>query len=208
MREDGAAVIIMQMKLLLKRRRAAEVKTAVKPEMLRPAITANELAAIDIDKLQGLGVCCILLDIDNTVSPWGEETVTEATLRWVSDAEKRGIRVAIATNGKKARVDRIAELLGADSIKSAGKPGIKKISRYLSECGIAPENCAMIGDQLFTDVWGARRVGIFSILTRPIDKKEEIQIILKRRLEWIVLYFYKKKCRKEGTEFLVHGNGR
>ena len=65
-----------------------------------------------------------------------------------------------------------------------------------------------VGDQLFTDVWGARRVGIFSILTRPIDKKEEIQIILKRRLEWIVLYFYKKKCRKEGTEFLVHGNGR
>ena len=119
MREDGAAVIIMQMKLLLKRRRAAEVKTAVKPEMLRPAITAKELAAIDIDKLQGLGVCCILLDIDNTVSPWGEETVTEATLRWVSDAEKRGIRVAIATNGKKARVDRIAELLGADSLRES-----------------------------------------------------------------------------------------
>lgn len=172
MREDGAAVIIMQMKLLLKRRRAAEVKTAVKPEMLRPAITAKELAAIDIDKLQGLGVCCILLDIDNTVSPWGEETVTEATLRWVSDAEKRGIRVAIATNGKKARVDRIAELLGADSIKSAGKPGIKKISRYLSECGIAPENCAMIGDQLFTDMLAANRIGAVGVLVAPICKRE------------------------------------
>ena len=148
------------------------MKTAVKPEMLRPAITAKELAAIDIDKLQGLGVCCILLDIDNTVSPWGEETVTEATLRWVSDAEKRGIRVAIATNGKKARVDRIAELLGADSIKSAGKPGIKKISRYLSECGIAPENCAMIGDQLFTDMLAANRIGAVGVLVEPICKRE------------------------------------
>ena len=126
MREDGAAVIIMQMKLLLKRRRAAEVKTAVKPEMLRPAITAKELAAIDIDKLQGLGVCCILLDIDNTVSPWGEETVTEATLRWVSDAEKREIRVAIATNGKKARVDRIAETAWGGQYKVCGKAGYKE----------------------------------------------------------------------------------
>ena len=78
----------------------------------------------------------------------------------------------------------------------------------MSKMGTDRGTTLFVGDQLFTDVWGARRVGIFSILTRPIDKKEEIQIILKRRLEWIVLYFYKKKCRKEGTEFLVHGNGR
>ena len=60
-----------------------------------------------------------------------------------------------------------------------------------------------VGDQLFTDVWGARNAGIFSILVKPIDKKEEIQIVLKRYLEKIVLAFYKRKCKKDGKEYLI-----
>ena len=57
-------------------------------------------------------------------------------------------------------------------------------------------NTIFIGDQLFTDVWGAKRTGILSCLVKPIHPKEEIQIVLKRRLEWIVLYFYRKKKGK------------
>ena len=54
-------------------------------------------------------------------------------------------------------------------------------------------NTLFIGDQLFTDVFGAKRAGIRSILVKPIHPKEEIQIVIKRRLEKIVLYFYKKR---------------
>ena len=59
---------------------------------------------------------------------------------------------------------------------------------------------------MFTDVWGANRAGIKSVLVKPIDKHEEIQIILKRRLEWIVLHFYKKHIKREGgkSRFLIH----
>ena len=57
-------------------------------------------------------------------------------------------------------------------------------------------NTIFIGDQLFTDVWGAKRTGIRNILVKPIHPKEEIQIVLKRKLEKIVLYFYKKSKRK------------
>ena len=53
-----------------------------------------------------------------------------------------------------------------------------------------------VGDQLFTDVWGAKRTGIRNILVKPIHPKEEIQIVLKRRLEWIVLWFYKRQNKK------------
>ena len=53
-----------------------------------------------------------------------------------------------------------------------------------------------IGDQLFTDVWGAKRTGMKSILVKPIYPKEEIQIVLKRYLEKIVLHFYKKENEK------------
>jgi len=50
-----------------------------------------------------------------------------------------------------------------------------------------------IGDQLFTDIYGAKRAGIRTILVKPIHPKEEIQIVLKRYLEKIVLHFYQKE---------------
>ena len=62
--------------------------------------------------------------------------------------------------------------------------------------GTDETNSVFIGDQLFTDVWGAKRVGIRNILVKPINPKEEIQIVLKRRLEWIILYFYNKTMKK------------
>jgi len=58
------------------------------------------------------------------------------------------------------------------------------------------EEVLYVGDQIFTDVWGAKRVGMYSILTRPIDSREEIQIVLKRHLEKIVLYFFDKDRKK------------
>ena len=57
-----------------------------------------------------------------------------------------------------------------------------------------------IGDQIFTDVYGANRTGIPSILVKPIHPKEEIQIVLKRKLEKIVLFFYKKKLKREAKK--------
>ena len=66
----------------------------------------------------------------------------------------------------------------------------------MKRIGTNKKTTVFIGDQLFTDVWGAKRVGIRNILVKPINPKEEIQIVLKRRLEWIILYFYKKTMKK------------
>ena len=66
--------------------------------------------------------------------------------------------------------------------------------------GTLPETTLFVGDQLFTDVWGAKKAGIMTYLVKPIHPKEEIQIVLKRRLEWIVLFFYHRKAvKKEKT---------
>ena len=64
--------------------------------------------------------------------------------------------------------------------------------------GCKRENTLFVGDQLFTDIWGAKKAGICTILVKPIDKKEEIQIVLKRYLEKIVLYFYEKEKSEKG----------
>ena len=63
-------------------------------------------------------------------------------------------------------------------------------------------NTIFVGDQLFTDVYGAKRTGMKSILVKPIHPKEEIQIVLKRKLEWIVLWFYKRKRKKQRQEWI------
>ena len=66
----------------------------------------------------------------------------------------------------------------------------------MKKMGITKEQTVSVGDQIFTDMWGANRAGIYSVLVKPIGKKEEIQIVLKRYLEKIVLHFYRKSKKK------------
>ena len=85
------------------------------------------------------------------------------------------------------------EPIGTDYVYDAHKPSTKNYKKAMEIMGTTCENTIFIGDQLFTDVFGAKRSGIPSILVRPIHPKEEIQIVLKRYLEKIVLHFYKKQ---------------
>ena len=162
---------------------------------------------IDFEKLYEEGVRGIIFDIDNTLVEHGAPA-DERSIALMERLKKTGFQIMLLSNNKEPRVKMFNDKVHVSYIFKAGKPAKRGYEEAMSKMGTDRGTTLFVGDQLFTDVWGARRVGIFSILTRPIDKKEEIQIILKRRLEWIVLYFYKKKCRKEGTEFLVHGNGR
>ena len=86
--------------------------------------------------------------------------------------------------------------IGSGYIFNAGKPGRKGYEKAMEQMGTTPRNTLFVGDQLFTDVWGAKRMGIPTYLVRPIHPKEEIQIVLKRRLERIVLHFYHKKAAR------------
>ena len=80
-------------------------------------------------------------------------------------------------------------------IYDAHKPSVKNYQKAMELMGTDLHSTIFIGDQLFTDVWGAKRAGIRTILVKPIHPKEEIQIVLKRQLEKIVLYFYMRKKR-------------
>jgi hypothetical protein len=69
----------------------------------------------------------------------------------------------------------------------------------MERMGTDAEHTLFVGDQIFTDVWGANRAGIYTILVKPIHPKEEIQIVLKRYLERIVLYFYQRRGKNENS---------
>ena len=89
------------------------------------------------------------------------------------------------------------EPIQVDYVYNAHKPSTKNYRKAMEIMGTDETNSVFIGDQLFTDVWGANRAGIYSILVKPIHPKEEIQIVLKRYLEKIVLFWYKKYVRKQ-----------
>ena len=77
---------------------------------------------------------------------------------------------------------------------------MKDYKKAMERLGTKQATTLFVGDQLFTDVWGANRAGIKSYLVKPIHPKEEIQIVLKRYLEKIVLFFYKNQIKKQGGQ--------
>ena len=142
-------------------------------------------------------VRCVLLDIDNTLVPYDVPEPTEENRKWFALLAENGIRVVFVSKNKPDRVKLYAEALGFPYVFKAGKPLTKKIRTLLKAQGIDTNDCLAVGDQIFTDVCGANLAGIRTILVKPIHPKEEIQIVLKRRLEAIVLFFYKLHVKRK-----------
>lgn len=139
----------------------------------------------------------IIFDIDNTLVPHGADA-DERSIQLFQRLKSLGFETMLLSNNKEPRVKRFNQEIGTGYIYKAGKPGLKNYYKAMENMGTVPENTLFVGDQLFTDVWGAKRAGIYSILVKPINPKEEIQIVLKRYLEKIVLYFYERQKRKDG----------
>ena len=150
---------------------------------------------IDFEQLYEEGYRGLIFDIDNTLVPHGAPADKRATALF--DRLKRiGFRCCLISNNQEPRVKMFNQDIGVDYVYNAHKPSTKNYVRAMEIMGTDKENSLFIGDQLFTDVWGAKRAGIRNILVRPIHPKEEIQIVLKRYLERIVLHFYKKSLKK------------
>ena len=154
---------------------------------------------LDYEGLRGQGYKGIIFDIDNTLVPHGAPA-DEKSIALFGRLRGLGYSCVLLSNNKEPRVKSFADEVGARYIYKAGKPSSAGYRRAMELMGTDRTNTLFVGDQLFTDVWGAKNAGIRSILVKPINPKEEIQIVLKRYLERIVLYFYRKKVSAEGKE--------
>ncbi len=136
----------------------------------------------------------ILFDIDNTLVEHGAPSVERAE-QLFERLRRIGFDTCLISNNQEPRVAPFAEKVGSKYIFNAHKPSGKNYVKAMEKMGTTQKDTLFVGDQIFTDVFGANRAGIYSILVEPIHPKEEIQIVLKRYLEKIVLYFYKKQKR-------------
>lgn len=146
---------------------------------------------IDYEKLYEDGYRGIIFDIDNTLVPHGAPA-DERAIELFERLKAIGYKVVLLSNNKEPRVKMFNDAVKVQYIFKANKPGRGGYEHAMELMGTDLKNTFFVGDQLFTDVWGAKRVGMRNFLTKPIDPREEIQIVLKRYLEKIVLYFYNK----------------
>lgn len=145
------------------------------------------------------GVRGVIFDIDNTLVPHGAPA-DERAIELFARLRKAGFHTCLMSNNKKPRVASFAAQVGSEYLYKAGKPGLAGYRKAMQKMGTAKRSTLFVGDQLFTDVYGANRAGIYAILVKPIHPKEEIQIVIKRRLEWIVLWFYARSRKTQAEQ--------
>lgn len=144
---------------------------------------------IDFDALYAEGYRGVIFDIDNTLVPHGAPA-DERAIALFSHLKELGFECMLLSNNKEPRVKMFNDAVNVRYIFRAGKPKPANYRKAMELMGTDTKNTLFVGDQIFTDVYGAKLAGIRSILVKPIHPKEEIQIVLKRYLEKIVLYFY------------------
>ncbi len=149
---------------------------------------------IDYEDFYKNGYRGIIYDVDNTLVEHGAP-VTERALKLFDRLHDMGYETCIISNNSEKRVKPLADMVKSKYVSKANKPSPVNYVKAMELMGTDRNTTFFVGDQIFTDVWGANRAGIKSMLVKPIDKHEEIQIILKRYLERIVLHFYKKHVR-------------
>lgn len=149
---------------------------------------------IDFQQLYNDGYRGLLFDIDNTLVPHGKPADQRA-IELFKQLKGIGFKCCLISNNKEPRVKMFNKDIQVQYIFDAHKPSIANYVKATKMMGTTVDNTVFIGDQLFTDVFGAKRAGLANILVKPIHPKEEIQIVFKRKLEKIVLYFYKKSLK-------------
>lgn len=146
---------------------------------------------VPFEKLYEEGYRGVIFDIDNTLVMHGAPA-DERAKKLFNRLKNLGFECCLLSNNQEPRVKMFHEDVQVHYICNAHKPSTVNYEKAMELMGTEKSNTIFIGDQLFTDVWGAKRTGIRNILVKPIHPREEIQIVLKRMLEKVVLYFYKR----------------
>lgn len=158
-----------------------------------PKMYLENILEIKYEMLEANAIKGIILDMDNTLIDFNVN-ILNGTKQWVQDLKEKGIKLIIVSNSNKTeKLKKTSSELKIDYIKFGMKPlkkGLKKAQKILQ---LKPENIAVVGDQVFTDVWGANRCKMFSILVKPLDEKDILLTIIKRPLENYILKKYLKK---------------
>ena len=163
-------------------------------KILRPKVYVNSVYNIDLKKLKKIKkIKGIIVDLDNTLIAWGKKEIDNRVIEWVEEAKKLELKICIVSNNNSKRVVKFAELFGIPFSSNSIKPLNAPFTKAIEILDTKSSETIVIGDQIFTDIWGANRLKLFTILVTPIIKKDSIGTFIHRNLEKIFISFWLKR---------------
>lgn len=164
--------------------------------LLYPRAYLKNVKEITIEFIKENNIKALILDVDNTILDF-DKKIPDGVEKWCEDLKKEKIKFCILSNSNhKEKVEMVAKKLDIPYFYFGTKPlkrGFKKAIKLLDE---KEENIAAVGDQIFTDVIGANRCRLFSILVEPIAKKDILVTRIKRPIENYIIKRYQKSLEK------------
>lgn len=151
--------------------------------IFKPKEILESYKAFDIKKYRDKGFDTILLDVDNTITPYFVKIPDEEGKTFVKNLKEAGFNVFVFSNNTDARVKEVAKALNTDYYCWAFKPLPFKFLKVIKERKLNKQKIICMGDQLLTDVLGANLVGIYSIYVKPISKKDSFTTSINRKIE-------------------------
>ena len=161
-------------------------------KLFLPDMYAKDIFTVNYKKLKKQGIKCILLDLDNTISP-AKEVILYEEIKELIDKLKKDFRIIIFSNNFPKRIKKFGNYYGVDIACISCKPLYYKYIQILSKYKLKKKEVAAIGDQLMTDIWGANKFGITSILINPMTDIDETETWLNRQIEKKIFKTFEKK---------------
>lgn len=178
-------------------------------DLLAPYRQVRSVLEIDLGELEALGIRGILLDLDNTLLAWDNLVLSDDVQNWVREATSAGFRLCIVSNAHWMRLETQSVVLGIPYIAAAMKPSTKAMRKALELLDLKTHEATMVGDQIFTDVLGGNRLGLFTILVVPLFLKEQWWMKGVRWLENQVVQVLRQQARRhrKGREWPPAASG-
>lgn len=162
--------------------------------LLYPKLYVPSLFDINVNDLYKAGIRGILFDLDNTIISRNADVFSTEVSSWLKEILNNNFKACIISNNNAKRVYKLAGELDLPAICYAIKPRRKPFRQALELLGTCPEQTAVVGDQVFTDILGGNRLGMFTILVMPMNGKEFWATrLISRQLEKYVLSLLKKR---------------
>lgn len=158
-------------------------------DKFKPDIFCDDVYTLDIEHLKNIGIKAIIFDIDNTLVTYDDLKAPEHTKTWFEMLHNNGILTCLVSNNNKERVEIFAKSLNEPYFYAALKPKKKYLIKACQNIDVSPKETALIGDQLFTDIYGGNRLGMYTIMVKAISDKENWFVHFKRSIE---KYFLKE----------------
>ncbi len=165
-------------------------------EYFFPDFSHKSVMDIDVEALKKRGITLAILDIDNTLVPYTSPLPDENALAFLNRLSRNGISFCFVSNNSKERIDIFNEKIGAKTYPRAKKPLLYGIGSAMRDFGATKQTTVLIGDQIFTDMWGGKRAGVLTVLVEPIKEVESCFFKFKRYFEKKVIKSYVRKGNK------------